>query len=339
MANNNSRRKKIGFVLLILVLCFIGSVIGYLRYRDTHIITDDAFIDGNVHYVTPQIPGKVAEVLVSDNQQVEKDQVLVKLDTADIEAQLNTARQNLDVVKNQVAGQLASMNVIGAQMRQLAAQRVYISKEKERISNLLEMGAVPANDYDKLIAQWDGVNAQIDAGRKQKRQIGTAVGPKGPDGKVAAIRLAEAQIAQLELQLDHAVIKAPIAGYVTRKSISVGQVIAAGQPIMAIVSPGDMWITANYKETDLTNVRPGQPVVFKVDTYPGVKFRGEVDSIMAGTGAVFSLLPPENATGNYIKVVQRIPVKIKITDMDNDRYPLRIGMSVVPTILVQVSGI
>ena len=333
--NKNSRRKKIGAVLLILVLGFVGAVIGFLRYRDTHIVTDDAFIDGNIHYVTPQIPGKVAEVLVSDNQQVEKDQILVRLDTGDIEKDLNTAKRNLEVVKNQVAGQYAAISVVGAQMRQLEAQRDLVAKEKDRMSKLLDTGAVPVNDYDKLVAQWDGVNAQMDAGRKQKRQIGAAIGPKGEGGKVAAIRLAEAQIARLELQLDHAVIRAPSSGYITRKSVSVGQMIAAGQPIMAVVALDDVWIVANYKETDLTNVRPGQPVVFKVDTYPGVKFRGKVDSIMAGTGAVFSLLPPENATGNYIKVVQRIPVKIKMTDEDIKNYPLRVGMSVVPTILVE----
>jgi len=333
--NKNSRRKTIGVVLLIMVLGLVGSVIGFLRYRDTHIVTDDAFIDGNIHYVTPQIPGKVAEVLVSDNQQVEKDQVLVRLDTSDLDAELNTVKRNLEVVKNQIAGQYAAINVIGAQMKQLEAQRDLIAKEKNRISKLLADGAVPQSDYDKLAAQWDGVNAQMNAGRKQKKQIGAAIGPKGEDGKEAAIRLAEAQIAKLELQLDHAVIRSPTSGYITRKSASVGQVIAAGQPIMAVVALDDVWIVANYKETDLTRVMPGQPVIFKVDTYPGVKFRGKVDSIMAGTGAVFSLLPPENATGNYIKVVQRIPVKIKMTDVDTKNYPLRVGMSVVPTILVE----
>ena len=130
-------------------------------------------------------------------------------------------------------------------------------------------------------------------------------------------------------------INAPASGFVTRKNVSVGQVIAPGQPLMAIVPLDDLWIVANYKETDLTDVRPGQEVTFEVDTYPGAEFKGEVDSIMAGTGAVFSLLPPENATGNYVKVVQRIPVKIKIVDMDTKKYPLRIGMSVVPTILVK----
>jgi len=338
--NNNSKqgnfkRKILGIVLIVLALGVVGSVIGYLRYRKTHVYTDDAFIDGGVTYVSSRIPGKVSEVLVSSNQPVEKDQVLVKIDTVDIEAELAKAKANLEMAENQVAGQYVSIKVINAQLRQLYAQRTLLSKERERFSSLLERGAVAANDYDKVIANWRAVNAQIQAARKKRKQIKTSIGDKGPDGKEAAIRLAEAQIAAISLQLEHAVIKAPAKGYITRKNVEVGEVVAAGQPLMAVVDLDDIYITANYKETDITRVRPGLKVIFKVDTYPGVKFEGRVDSIMAGTGAVFSMLPPENATGNYVKVVQRIPIKIKFTNVDTDKYPMRLGMSVVPVILIE----
>lgn len=335
--NNNSKKKILGILVLILALCVIGGVVFYMHYRTYHVLTDDAFIDGNIYNVTPLIPGKVAEVLISDNQYVEKDQVLVKLDTVDIEASLHTAKQNLEVVKNQIAGQYASINVVNAQVKQLEAQMELINTERERLTNLLAKGAVSQDDYDKNQAQWKALHAQIGATRKQKKQIKSAIGPKDTEGKEAAIRLAEANIAQIQLQLDHAVIRAPIAGYVTRKNVNVGQVVAAGQPLMAIVSLEGLFITANYKETVLTLVKPGQPVEFKVDSYPGVTFHGKVASIMAGTGSVFSLLPPQNATGNYIKVVQRIPVKIDISGLDIKKYPLRVGMSVVPTILVKGS--
>ena len=183
----------------------------------------------------------------------------------------------------------------------------------------------------------EAVRAQIRAAYKQKKQIKISIGEKDEDGKEAAIKLAEAHIAQVELKLDHAVIRAPASGYITRKNVNAGQVVQPGQPIMAVVPLDDLYITANYKETDLTRVRPGQIVTFKIDSYPGVRFEGRVESIMAGTGAAFSLLPPQNATGNYVKVVQRIPVKIKITGLDQGKYPLRIGMSVVPVILVEGS--
>lgn len=332
---NNKKRKITGVIVILLIFTIVGSVVGYMRYRATHIITDDAFVEGDIHYVTPQIPGKVAEVLVKDNDYVEKGQVLVKLDTTDIEAELTAAKRNLEVVKNQIAGQYASLDVINAQINQLSAQRELLQTDQQRLEALLQKGAIPQSDLDKVNAQLKAVNAQIKAAQKQKRQIKMSIGKKGENGKEAGILLAEARIAQVELQLQHTVITAPISGYITRKNVNVGQVVQAGQPLMAVVSLDNLYITANYKETELTNVRPGQKVVFKVDTYPGVKFNGRVESIMAGTGSAFSILPPQNATGNYIKVVQRIPVKIAILDYDKNKYPLRIGMSVVPVIYTE----
>lgn len=329
---NTKKRKITGIIVTLLIITIVGSVFGYMHYRATHIITDDAFIEGNIHYVTPQLHGKVAEVLVKDNEYVEKGQVLVKLDTTDIEAELIAAKRNLEVVKNQIAEQFASLDVIDAQINQLSAQKDLLETDQQRLETLLQKGSIPQSDLDKLNAQLKAVNAQIKAAQKQKRQIKMSIGKKGEGGKEAAILLAEARIAQVELQLEHTIITAPISGYITRKNVNVGQVVQAGQPLMAVVSLDDLYITANYKETELANVRPGQRVVFEVDTYRGVKFNGRVESIMAGTGAVFSILPPQNATGNYIKVVQRIPVKITILDYDKSKYTLRIGMSVVPVI-------
>jgi membrane fusion protein (multidrug efflux system) len=277
----------------------------------------------------------VAEVQVADNQQVEPGQLLVRLDPRDAEADLEVARRNLEVAKNQVAAQYAQIAVVQAQLGQLRAQKELLDKDKERLSNLLRQHSASQEEYDRAATQWKANAAQIEAAAKQARQIETAIGEKGPDGKEAAIRLAEAQVSRLELTLDHAQIRAPILGYVTGKNVTAGQVVSPGQPLLAVVPLDGLWIEANYKETDLARVRPGDPVVFRVDTYPGVKFRGQVESIMAGTGAVFSLLPPENATGNYIKVVQRIPVRIRILNADTKQYPLRLGMSVDPTILIE----
>jgi membrane fusion protein (multidrug efflux system) len=149
------------------------------------------------------------------------------------------------------------------------------------------------------------------------------------------LQLAEANLAQAQLNLDYATIRAPFGGRVTRKAVEVGQVVQGGQPILSIVDLDDVWVIANYKETELTHVRPGQRAVVSVDAYPGVSFKGRVDSLQGGSGAVFSLLPPENATGNYVKVVQRIPVKIVLDAGENARHLLVPGMSVVPTIALR----
>jgi membrane fusion protein (multidrug efflux system) len=153
------------------------------------------------------------------------------------------------------------------------------------------------------------------------------------DAQKARVELARARLRQAELDLTYTTVVSPTDGYVTRRRVETGLMVSKGQPLMAIVplSHENLWITANYKETQLQQVHPGQEVIVEVDTYPGLKLRGKVDSIMAGTGSVFSLFPPENATGNFVKVVQRIPVKITL-DLKEGTPPLRVGMSVVPTI-------
>jgi membrane fusion protein (multidrug efflux system) len=152
---------------------------------------------------------------------------------------------------------------------------------------------------------------------------------------LAQVKLAEEQLRQAELNLSYTTISAPGDGYVTKKSVQIGNQVQSGQPLMAVVALNDLWVVANYKETQMTRIRPGQDVRISVDSYPGRTFRGMVDSIMAGTGVSFSLFPAENATGNYVKVVQRIPVKIRFTDDSDKDHVLRIGMSVVPTVLAK----
>jgi membrane fusion protein (multidrug efflux system) len=152
-------------------------------------------------------------------------------------------------------------------------------------------------------------------------------------GNKARVLQRKAQLEEARLQLSYTRITAPRDGYITRKGIEPGANVQAGQPLLALVPLQDAWVTANYKESQLTHIRPGQRVEFTVDAYPGRRFTGRVDSIMAGTGAAFSLLPPENASGNYVKVVQRVPVKIVIDRNSDPEHLLRVGMSIVPTVL------
>jgi len=151
------------------------------------------------------------------------------------------------------------------------------------------------------------------------------------------VELARAKLHQAELDLTYTQIAAPVTGYVTRKAVTAGQMVSSGQRLMAVVplDPKDLWVTANFKETQLTRIAPGQEVTIKVDTFPGHPLKGRVESVMSGTGAVFSLFPPENAAGNFVKVVQRVPVRIRFEAVDGAPLPpLKLGMSVVPTVLV-----
>jgi membrane fusion protein (multidrug efflux system) len=179
----------------------------------------------------------------------------------------------------------------------------------------------------------DESRASLENARSQRQQVGV----RQAQVEAAQGRLAQAiaNLQQAELNLDYCTIRAPMGGRVSRKSVELGQVVTAGQALLAVVDLDDVWVLANYKETELTEVRPGQSATITVDTYPGKKFRARVDSIQAGSGAVFSLLPPENATGNFVKVVQRVPVKLLFEPGENAQHLLVPGMSVVPIISIR----
>lgn len=183
------------------------------------------------------------------------------------------------------------------------------SRDKERAEVLYKQQVYPKERHENILTAYNLAKAQVEA--------------------------AEAQLKIAQQNLAYTKIYAPTDGYVTKKSVEIGNQIQPDQPLMAVVALDDIWVVANYKETQLKNVRPGQRAEIKVDTYPGRIFTGKVDSIMAGTGAVFSLFPPENALGNYVKVVQRIPVKIVFDKSTDERHVLRIGMSCTPTIIVK----
>ncbi len=177
---------------------------------------------------------------------------------------------------------------------------------------------------------YDVARAQVKAAEEQLRQAESQ-----KFTQVSTIQQKDATAALADLNIEYTKIYAPVDGYITRKSVQLGNQIMAGQPLMALVSLNDIWVTANYKETEMGNIKPGQEVEIEVDSYPGKVFRGKVDSIMAGTGVSFSLFPAENATGNYVKVVQRIPVKILLEPGADKDHLLKVGMSVEPTVLAK----
>ena len=235
--------------------------------------------------------------------------------------------------------------------------------ELRRTRELIKSKVAPESRLDETEvtarsneAQVGAARAKLESVRKQKASLeaemdglkaNVALAATGEDVAVikarqveaqkAKVQLAKSRLKQAELDLAYTTVPAPVDGHVTRKRVEPGLMVSRGQPLMAVVplNPEDLWITANYKETQLTKVQPGQDAIIYVDTYPGLQLKGKVDSIMAGTGSVFSLFPPENATGNFVKVVQRIPVKITL-DLNGQPAPpsLRIGMSVIPTILL-----
>ncbi|HHN65049.1 MAG TPA: HlyD family secretion protein [Nitrospirae bacterium] len=383
-ATNNQRKRMALLVFALVVLAGLIAGFFYVRYKKTHISTDDAFVEGTIHTVASRVTGTVLKVYVSDNEFVKKGSLLVELD-GDLyqralrkaeaawkaeQGRLEEIEASIDVQKKKIELARASLEKAGIQRKALEsavqARRAEVKakgallekarKDLQRAEALYKKQVIPEDRLETARTSYSTAEASYLAAKALLRE--SIVALKGQDATIreaeaglqaeervldnlnAALRAqreniarrkAEAEIARLNLS--YTKIYAPDDGYVTRKAVEVGNQVQAGQPLMALVSLDDVYIIANYKETKLDRIRPGQRVKIKVDAYPEKTFWGRVHSIMAGTGAAFSLFPPENATGNYVKVVQRVPVKILLEDGTDPGHILRIGMSVIPTVL------
>lgn len=334
-----NKNGKTSFILIILIVVASGAGLLWWKYSKTHISTDDAFIDSHTFTVSSRIPGRILEVYVNDNRQVKKGELLAMLDPSDFEQQVKEAEASLVLAKNETSGEYALVEAAKAGVSQAGAAMEQATLDLKRAQSLYEKDVIPKDQLDRLTTALKVAEARYaEASQKLKREEAN-LGLAKNGGKEARIAQREAKLNQAKLNLSYTRIYAPSDGFVTKKTMDSGNFVQPGQPLMSIVDLENIWITANYKESQLTDVKPGQPVEFEVDTYPGKKFIGKVDSLMAGTGSAFALLPPENASGNFVKVVQRIPVKILIDpsslSKSQTEHVLRVGMSVVPTILTE----
>jgi membrane fusion protein, multidrug efflux system len=261
-----------------------------------------------------------------------------------------TTTGQVETAESDVATAGARVRMAQAHEKETAAKAAEAARDLDRLKGLMAKDEVSRQEYTAASTAAESARAEHDSAQAQEREAEASVRSSqaklttahtGPE-QVAIVRAraatAQAMVAQAQsaverarLDLDHTSIKAPAGGIVSKKTVEVGQVVQVGQPLLAIVPLEDIWVTANFKENELRDIRPGQPVTVKVDAY-GRTYKGHVDSIAAATGAKFSLLPPENATGNYVKVVQRIPVKIVFEKGEDPDHLLRPGMSVVPTV-------
>jgi membrane fusion protein, multidrug efflux system len=400
LANPKVRRLLIGggaVVLLALVALF-----AYFHNRET---TDDAQVDGHITPMASKVYGRVAQVLVDDNQAVKAGQVLVKIDPRDYQAALDQAKASLALAESEArsagvdvprtrenvasGNSSADAQLLGAQADSARAQATYeqaqtadlawarANVEKSRANAelakadlarylpLMEKGEISKQQYDAAKANADATasalkadqerlaqaqrnvdvtKAQLDAAKARVEQAHAGVAAAHADIKQVSMRAADAQakiakveqaraaVEAAELNLSYTEITAPVDGVATHKQVEPGQIVQAGQGLLVVVPLQSVWVTANFKETQLKNMKPGQKAEIKVDTY-GKTFSGHVDSIAGATGAVLSLLPPENATGNYVKVVQRIPVKIVLDPIPSEKAVLRPGMNVDATVI------
>jgi len=313
-------------VLLVAALIIIGIVAVVTWWINTsgYESTDDAFIDARTVSISAQVGAAIVDVPVTDNQLVDAGAVLLRLDDRDYKAQVDQSKANIANINAQLAAQEARIEQAAKQAAESQANLVFAQQQEERYTDLVKKGAVTveqAQQYASALRQ-----AQANFSAAQANAIATE---KQLPVLQAQRQLAEAQLELAEANLSRTVITAPVAGRVARLTAAKGNYAAIGQALLMFV-PRDVWVTANFKETQLLTIKPGDQVEIRIDTYPDRRFKGHVDSIQAGSGTAFSLLPAENATGNYVKIVQRVPVKI-VFDGPPDVL-LGPGMSVVPTV-------
>lgn len=328
------------------VLVVLGSALLWWMARGYE-STDDAFIQADITMVAPRVSGTVVTVHVDDNQAVKAGDPLFELDSADYETRVRQAESNLAAAQAQALAAGADLTItqtsapaaVAQSRAALAAARAQAERAKAdaaRYEALFAKDEISQQALDQarttaraLAAQANQASAALTASQTTTGQL------EARRAQVAAAQAAVAQsqaaLDQARLQLSYTRVVAPADGWITRKNLQPGSQVQAGGPVLALVGARP-WIIANFKETQLQHLRVGQPVAVKIDAYPGQHFTARVDSLQAGTGSAFSLLPPENASGNYVKVVQRVPVKLVFDPAPSPKLHLAPGMSVVPKV-------
>ncbi len=302
----------------------------WLHHHFTYVTTDDAYVEGRIHTIAAKVPGTVLKVYVEDNQEIKKGSIIVDIDQADYAVKVKDAEAALQAQKARVSEAEAKVSVASANLETQMTALKQAELDAARASKLFAAGAYTREKLEKVETALALAKAQVKSAQEQIMQAKATT-----KLEVSVIGQREAALENAKLNLSYTRLTAPADGYITKKSVEEGNQIQVGQPLMAIVALDDVWVTANYKETQLKKVSPGQLVVISVDTFPGKEFTGKVQSVMAGTGAAFSLFPPENALGNYVKVVQRVPVKIALDKVSIGDRKLRVGMSVVAKIRIK----
>jgi membrane fusion protein (multidrug efflux system) len=321
-------------------IILIGGVIFGIKeyiYISKHVDTDDAQVDGDISPVVARVGGYVDSIYFQENTHVDKGQVLVKIDDRDYkvkveqaEAAVTGASSNINVGQSQIYATMANSSSAKAQVESAAARLDKTQKDYQRYANLVKDGSITQQQFDQAKADLEVAQANYRATQEQYKAAQQQVGTTKDQLNVTHTGVSQRQVDvdYAKLQLSYTVVKAPASGVASKKNVQIGQLVQAGQTLFSIVNDNSIYITANFKETQLDKIRDGQKVDIQVDAYPDLKLHGTVYNFAPATGAKFSLLPPDNATGNFVKVVQRVPVKIKIEASPEDMAKLRPGMSV-----------
>ena len=318
--NEHKKIKKRKFLIPIAIIVALLTSL-YLFHESHYQSTDDAYVEADIIQVTPKVSGHIVESYVKDNMHVKEGDLVAKIDDEMYKAQYEQAKANYEKALFNQKNAKATLKSVDSQIK-------LAKTDLERYKALYKEGAVSKQTLDNAQTNYDNVLANQTKAKENIFANGTNVAD-------ADLKSLAAIMEQARLNLEYTNVIAPNTGVVTNRRIEKGSFVSAGGPLFAIV-PDKIWIVANFKENQVGQMRPGQSVSIKVDAYPHVKFKGKVDSIQKASGAKSSLFPPENAVGSFVKIVQRIPVKIVFDEpIDSSKYNIVSGMSVVPKVKVK----
>jgi membrane fusion protein (multidrug efflux system) len=335
---------RILVVLIVLaVVAGVGLYVFAHRYDQS---TDDAAISGNTVTISPKVAGYVKTMNIDDNQQVKAGDVLLEIDDADYVTRRDHAKAALDAAKAAAEGgqsntettDISAPSNLDAAKAQVAAAQANWDKSVSDLNRMQRLSneARSIEQLEQAVANEKAMHSNLEDAQAKLRSAQTAPeaiaqAHANSDQLQAQVKQAEADLAQAEIDLANTKIIAPVDGRITKRSVERGNYVQPGEALTSLIGT-DLWVVANFKETQLAHMRPGQPVAIKIDAYPDAKVTGKIDSVQAGTGAFFSAFPPENATGNFVKIVQRVPVKITFDHLSDASMTLGPGMSVEPTV-------
>lgn len=338
----------------LVVLLIVGGAGTYYYWQRGEVSTDNAAIDGRTVVLSPKVQGYVKTLNIQDNQLVKAGDVLFEIDPTDYiirrdrakaalaaaQAAANASHSNLETTTVS-----APSTIEGAQAQVASAEATWEKalSDRQRMESLFSAGACSRQQLDQAVATEKSERSTLDKLRADLRSANTApsviaAAQDTSEQLEAQVKQAEVDLLQAENDLSNTKIIAPIDGRITKRSVEIGNYVQAGTQLSSLVGT-ELWVVANFKETQLEHMQPGQPVDIRIDAFPNVKLHGKVDSMQAGTGSHFSLFPAENATGNFVKIVQRIPVKIVFDDLPDESLHLGPGMSVIPTVHTEIAGL
>ena len=339
-ANGNGKRRSLLIgVTIALIIVLIAYGIWWFIYARHYENTDDAYVGGNVVQVTPQVGGTVLAINTDDTELVQAGKPLVELDKADAKVALDQAEAQLAQTVRQVRTLFVNNNALVSNVTARTSELDRARSDLARRQQLISTGAVSKGELDHAKVAVQGAEAALQAAREQLASNRVLTDRTSVE-QHPNVQNAAAQVRNAYINLARTTLLAPTTGYVAKRSVQVGQRVAAGTPLLSIVPLNALWVDANFKEVQINNMRIGQPVSLKSDLYGSkIEYHGKVVGLAAGTGSAFALLPAQNASGNWIKIVQRIPVRISLDPKDLETHPLRIGVSMDATVdIAQTEG-